>query len=228
VTAGTILAFDTAAAQCAAAVVRDGAVVASACDPMARGQAEHLVPMLGRLLADAGTGWRDLAAVAVGIGPGNFTGTRLSVATARGLALGLGVPAFGISAFEALIDPDAPAPPDLLASVEAPHAMAHVQVFARGRPQGAPRLVDPADLPPDLAVDPGRHRAVLGHRAAEIAQRIGGTALPAWPAGPAERLGLAAAWKWRHGHDIGRRPAPLYVRPADAAPPSDPAPPILP
>ena len=67
---------------------------------MARGQAERLMDLLHDVLEAGGCGWRDLAAVAVGTGPGNFTGLRIAVAAARGLALGLGIPAVGVSAFE--------------------------------------------------------------------------------------------------------------------------------
>ena len=59
---------------------------------MARGQAERLVPMLEEMLAEAGLGWRDLDALGVCTGPGNFTGIRISVSAARGLALALDVP----------------------------------------------------------------------------------------------------------------------------------------
>ena len=64
---------------------------------MAKGQAERLMPMLEELLAEAGIAWRIFAPLAVGTGPGNFTGVRISVAAARGLALGLGIPAIGVT-----------------------------------------------------------------------------------------------------------------------------------
>ncbi len=68
---------------------------------MAKGQAERLMPLLEDVLATAGKTWRDLDALAVGTGPGNFTGVRISVAAARGLALGLGIPAIGVTTLEA-------------------------------------------------------------------------------------------------------------------------------
>ncbi|GAA6159385.1 tRNA (adenosine(37)-N6)-threonylcarbamoyltransferase complex dimerization subunit type 1 TsaB [Ruegeria sp. HU-ET01832] len=97
-----ILAFDTSAAHCAAALLRGDQIIAVQVDAMTRGQAEHLMPMLEDLLTHAGYTWKDLSAIGVGIGPGNFTGIRISVSAARGLALGLGVPAVGVSGFEAL------------------------------------------------------------------------------------------------------------------------------
>ncbi len=68
---------------------------------MTKGQAERLFPLIGEVMAQAGLAWSDLDAIGVGIGPGNFTGVRISVAAARGLALSLGIPAIGISATEA-------------------------------------------------------------------------------------------------------------------------------
>ena len=101
-----VLGFDTSAAHCAAAVVSGGPVsgghvLASRTEPLARGQAERLFPLIEAVLAEAGIGWPDLAAIGVGVGPGNFTGVRIAVAAARGLALSLGVPAHGVSATEA-------------------------------------------------------------------------------------------------------------------------------
>ena len=97
-----LLAFDTAGPHCAAALLIDDAVTVRV-DDMARGQAEHLMGMLAEVLNSQGLSWADLDGIGVGIGPGNFTGIRISVAAARGLALGLGKPAIGVSAFEAQV-----------------------------------------------------------------------------------------------------------------------------
>ncbi|MDB6453866.1 tRNA (adenosine(37)-N6)-threonylcarbamoyltransferase complex dimerization subunit type 1 TsaB [Falsirhodobacter sp. 20TX0035] len=96
-----ILAFDTSAAHCAAALLQGDTVLAQAEEPMAKGQAERLIPLLEEVLADAGKRWSDLDALAVGTGPGNFTGVRIAVAAARGLALGLDIPALGVTTLEA-------------------------------------------------------------------------------------------------------------------------------
>lgn len=96
------LGFDTSAAHCAAALLCGPRVVARRAEEMTRGQAERLMPLLEELLAEAGIGWADLARIGVGVGPGNFTGTRLAVAAARGLALALEVPAIGVSGFQVI------------------------------------------------------------------------------------------------------------------------------
>ena len=217
---GPCLAFDTSAAHCAAAFVMDGAVRVTRLEPMARGQAERLMPLLEEVLAEAGAGWADLAGLAVGIGPGNFTGVRIAVAAARGLALGLRVPVVGISGFELLLRPDDAG--DLLLCLPAPRDQVYVQAFRDGRPVDAPRLIDPAapeGLAPTVAT-------VRGHGADQIAHALGTRAEPADTTDFARLLGARAAWRLAQPAD-GTRPAPLYVRPPDAAPPSDPPPVIL-
>ncbi|MCX8954637.1 tRNA (adenosine(37)-N6)-threonylcarbamoyltransferase complex dimerization subunit type 1 TsaB, partial [Ruegeria sp. NA] len=121
----TILAFDTSAAHCAAALLRGGVIAVSRVEGMSRGQAERLMPLLQEVLTEAGCVWADLDAIGVGIGPGNFTGIRISVSAARGLALGLGVPAVGVSGFDALIEL---AEENQLPAIPAPREQVYVQL----------------------------------------------------------------------------------------------------
>jgi len=95
----TVLAFDTTAAHCAAALRLNGETHVRI-EEMARGQAERLMIFLEEILVEHCQTWADLDAIGVGIGPGNFTGIRISVSAARGLALGLGIPAVGVSMFD--------------------------------------------------------------------------------------------------------------------------------
>ena len=125
-----VLGFDTSAAHCAAALLRGDTLVAEALEPMTRGQAERLMPLLEEVLATGGATWADLDAIGVGVGPGNFTGIRIAVSAARGLALGLGVPAVGIDGF------DARAATGTLPGIPAPRD----QVYA-ALPDQAPRLM---------------------------------------------------------------------------------------
>ena len=226
-----ILAFDTSGPYCSAALALDGTVLAKHDTAMTRGQAEALMPMLEALVAADGAKWQDLAAIAVGVGPGNFTGIRISVSAARGLALGLGIPAIGVSLFETLgqseAGPDAPAfGPVGMCSIEAPRGLAYVQHLRDGVPQSAPRLIDPADPPHDLALPVDMQ--VIGHRAAEIARPFGARWIESAPRDVAARVALIAENRLRTGDRVRERPAPLYVRPADAAPPREAPVPILP
>lgn len=97
-----ILAFDTAAAACSAALWRDGTVRARRLEPMARGQAEALLPMVRAVLDEAGAAFADLDLLAVTVGPGAFTGLRIGLAAARGLALATGLPCLGVTTLEAV------------------------------------------------------------------------------------------------------------------------------
>ncbi|MBK1636983.1 tRNA (adenosine(37)-N6)-threonylcarbamoyltransferase complex dimerization subunit type 1 TsaB [Rhodovulum adriaticum] len=218
-TAQTILAFDTSAAHCAAALLRGDTVIASDRAEMSRGQAEALVPLLERLMAQGGCGWADLDALGVGIGPGNFTGIRISVALARGLSLALGVPAIGVSGFAALAEGEAGA---LLLSLPAPRDGVYLQAMSGGDAQGDPVLASPEAPPTGLAPAGAR---VIGHAADRIGAALGLPAQPRALDDIAPRIARVAA---RRLGTPQPRPAPLYIRPADAAPPADPPPAILP
>ncbi|MGI1663911.1 tRNA (adenosine(37)-N6)-threonylcarbamoyltransferase complex dimerization subunit type 1 TsaB [Palleronia sp. KMU-117] len=223
-----LVAFDTSAAHCAAAVVLDGAIAATRFEEMGRGQAERLMPLLDEMLRAEGLAWAEIAGIGVGIGPGNFTGTRISVATARGLALALGIPAVGISAFEIMREgtEDAGALPPQVVSVEAPRGLAYVQTFRDGRADGAPQVIDPDAVSQMPGLTAGA--VVVGFRAAEIARALGVDHRAGGAEGVPARLAHAAHRAFARGIDPATRPAPLYVRPADAAPARDAPPVILP
>ena len=105
-----ILGFDSSGPWIEAAVIRGEDLLALRRIEMPKGQGEALPEVLAGVLAEAGLGWQDLAALGVGTGPGNFTGIRIATALARGLALGLGIPAIGVTRFEAMAldGPDLP------------------------------------------------------------------------------------------------------------------------
>ncbi|MDQ2065930.1 tRNA (adenosine(37)-N6)-threonylcarbamoyltransferase complex dimerization subunit type 1 TsaB [Xinfangfangia sp. CPCC 101601] len=193
-----LLAFDTSAAHCAAALLLPDGRLISREEPMQKGQAERLVPLLNELMSEAGLQWSDLKRLAVGIGPGNFTGVRISVATARGFALALNIPAIGVTRLEALAHG---LPQPLRVAEDARQGLAYVQDFPAGTARIEP--LQPHDGP-------------------ATGSAAGDEALP--PAMPiAEAIARIAALR-----APGAAPAPFYLKGADAAPPSDPPPVILP
>jgi tRNA threonylcarbamoyladenosine biosynthesis protein TsaB len=99
---GTLLAIDTAAPRLQLALLREDDRVDILVEDMATGQAERLFPALAELLARAGTGYADLTRIAVTTGPGSFTGLRIGLSAARGLALALNIPVLGIPSLLAL------------------------------------------------------------------------------------------------------------------------------
>lgn len=98
----TVLGIDCAGAACSAAVLRDGAALARLSEPMSRGQAERIVPMIDDVLRSAQVAPADLGAVAVTVGPGAFTGVRIGLAAALGIARVVGVPCVGVTVPDAL------------------------------------------------------------------------------------------------------------------------------
>jgi tRNA threonylcarbamoyladenosine biosynthesis protein TsaB len=128
-----ILAFDTATDWATSALVADGEVLGERIS-----RASTLLEDVDALLRRAGAHASELDALAVGIGPGSFTGTRIGLATARGLALALGVQAAGVSTLDAL----AAGSPGALAVIDAKRR----EIFVHG-----PRVLAPAEL----AVEPG-------------------------------------------------------------------------
>ncbi len=215
-----VIGFDTSAAHCAAALLSGDRLLARRHENMARGQAERLFPLLEEMLDEAGATWAGLSRIAVGTGPGNFTGTRLSVSAARGLALSLGIPALGVSGFEALA---LGAPRPVLSSIDAHAGRLHLQRLTADGPEPA-RTLNADRL---AQIGPGtdaRTTTVVGFMAGDIARATGArAAAPVFSI--AEAIARIAAARRANPDE---RPAPFYMRPPDARPPRETAPVILP
>ena len=172
-TAPKILAFDTSAAHCAAALLCDEQIVDVRVEEMKKGQAERLIPLIESVLRDNGTGWKDLYAIAVGVGPGNFTGIRISVSAARGLSLGLGKEAIGVSILEAQVyGQDRP----VRAILPAPRDQVYVQDFGADEVSAPALEVYPENLPPPLSAE-----ETIKNIARIAAQRLGQSPKPPSP-----------------------------------------------
>jgi tRNA threonylcarbamoyl adenosine modification protein YeaZ len=135
-----LLAIDTAAPRLQLALL-DGAGVEQLVEDMAQGQAERLFPALGELLARTGRAYSELDRIAVTTGPGSFTGLRIGLSAARGLALALALPVVGVPSLLAL---SLAAPADRPAAVllDARRGEAYLQLFAApGNPAGPAMLL---------------------------------------------------------------------------------------
>ncbi|WP_424927394.1 tRNA (adenosine(37)-N6)-threonylcarbamoyltransferase complex dimerization subunit type 1 TsaB [Amaricoccus tamworthensis] len=209
-----ILAFDTTAARCAAALVHGDTTLFQISEAMKRGQAERLVPMLEETLVEAGRKWSDIDGLAVLTGPGNFTGIRLSVATARGLALSLNIPAIGVTGFEAAAHGMQRA---VLAFTDNGRGNTSCQLFVEGRAISEP-TENPADL--SLAAD-----VICTGVQTDFARSAGFPFVEKNKEDHLWRAAQVAMCKLRNGETS--LPVPLYVRKADAAPSSDLPPVIL-
>jgi tRNA threonylcarbamoyl adenosine modification protein YeaZ len=119
-----LLAFDTSSAACTAALFDgSGACVARADEVIGRGHAERLVPMIAELMDG-----RAASQILVGVGPGSFTGIRVAIAAAHGLAIGWGAELKGMSSL-ALLAASADAQGDVVAAVLGGHGELFVQQF---------------------------------------------------------------------------------------------------
>ena len=122
-----ILAFDTSTAACTAALMEpDGTVVASRDEIIGRGHAERLVPMIEEML-DGHVPSRIL----VGVGPGSFTGLRVGIAAAHGMAIGWRVPLAGMNSLALLAASAPPGEGKIAAALSGGHGELFVQTFDR-------------------------------------------------------------------------------------------------
>ncbi len=209
-----ILVFDTTAARCAAALVQSKTTLHQKTEDMKRGQAERLVPMLEEILSETDRTWKDLNALAVRTGPGNFTGIRLSVATARGLAMSLNIPAIGVSSFEAASHGISE---NVLAFAENGWGNTPCQLLRDGHP-----VSDPTENPDDLSLPDDCVYAAP--QEIDFPRRCGLPWVETDAATDLWRTAQVAIQRLKGQHTL---PVPLYVRRADAAPSADQPPVIL-
>lgn len=213
-----VLAFDTTAAACSVALVKDGAALTHIRELMDQGQAEILIPQIEEVMAQASLTYSALDRIAVTVGPGSFTGVRVGLSTARALGLAAAKTVIGINSLEVI----AAAVPEaerrrhghILAAVDTKRGDLYVQLFAAR--EHAP-CVEPVALPPDQIANwlaekniPEKDILVTGDGAVEALK-----ALPAAAPSAADPLPdavvlarLAAA---RTADPAG--PLPLYVLP---------------
>jgi len=97
-----ILALDTATSACTVAVVEDDAPLAELTLQVPRAHSTRLMPLVAQAVAESGLAKTDLDALAVGVGPGSFTGLRIGLSTVKGLAFALGKPCVGVPTLKAL------------------------------------------------------------------------------------------------------------------------------
>jgi tRNA threonylcarbamoyladenosine biosynthesis protein TsaB len=196
-----LLVIDTSTAACTAALFDEaGACLASRNENIGRGHAERLVPMVEELMAG-----RRASRILVGVGPGSFTGIRVGIAAAHGLAIGWDADIAGMSSLGLLaagLDVEEP----VTAAMEGGHGELFVQTF--DGTSLAPQS-EVLNLPPQAAADVVQAQIVVGPGAARLIEARGwGTVVAGWPcADRAPQLPDSL-------RDLP--PKPLYGRPPDA------------
>jgi tRNA threonylcarbamoyladenosine biosynthesis protein TsaB len=216
-----VLAIDTALAACSAAVLDtayDG-ILAGESLPMTRGHAEALMPLIARVMDESGMAFADIDRLAVTTGPGSFTGVRVGVAAARGIALAAEKPAVGISTLSAYAAPhlaeDDTIP--VIAAIDARHEYVYLQVFAPGgRIFTTPRL---APLSEAVRAAAEIRSCIVGSAAHAVAAALAQSDTK--PAKIDTRAAPDIAWVARLGAVVqeDQSPAkPQYLRAPDAQP----------
>ena len=228
-----VLALDTALHACSVAVIDNHRVLARRFERRARGHAEALLPMVEAVRADAGLEYRDLDLLAVTVGPGRFTGLRIGLAAARGLAMAAKLPLVGITTLEAIaaavVAAGTAADRPIYVAIDARGGELYGQAFAPdvaplGAP-GRPRLADVRHrLPPRAIVVGSAARLIESHLTGPGAGPATGHELGYrfrdQPADPDAAVVAHIAAKRGRPEDCAGPVGPLYLRDPDATLPS--------
>jgi len=213
--------MDTVAEHCAAAVFDShaGRCLHAVSRKIGKGHAEQLMQVIEEALAGARVDYGDIERIAVAVGPGSFTGVRVGVAAARGLALALSVPAVGISTLAALAADAQSAHPacPVLVAIDARRGEIYWQRF-----DGSGMAVtQPCAAPLESAL-PHRAGHLLAGNAAPLLVEPSGSA-PRKPVGPVAATAHIATYARLGAEAIpGAPPRPLYLRAPDAKPQAAP------
>ncbi|WP_063685828.1 tRNA (adenosine(37)-N6)-threonylcarbamoyltransferase complex dimerization subunit type 1 TsaB [Bradyrhizobium stylosanthis] len=220
-----ILAIDTALEACAAAVLDTdaGELLAQESQLMKRGHAEALMPMIARVMQSANLAFTSLDRIAVTVGPGSFTGLRVGISAARGLALAAKRPAVGLTTLSAyaatVVGQSKPAP--VISAIDARHDHVYFQIVAG---DGSP-LVRPAVAPIDEAIAASQFGAphLVGNAASILADR--------WPKDAPQPVAVDAqaapdigwvAWLGAAADPETTPARPFYLKAPDAKPAAAP------
>ena len=216
-----ILAIDTALDACAAAVLDTETAELRAQEslPMKRGHAEALMPLIAQVMGSAGLGFTALDRIAVTVGPGSFTGLRVGISAARGLALAAGKPAVGLttlSAYAAAIVGQSRSAP-VISAIDARHDHVYFQIVAGDGSQ----LVRPKVASIDEAIAASQFGAphLVGNAANILAER--------WPKDAPQPVAVDAqgapdiawvAWLGAAANPDTTPARPFYLKAPDAKP----------
>lgn len=148
-----ILAFDTATPHVTVALHDGDRVVAEYASAEAMRHGEMLAPGIADVLTQVGASSRDITAVAVGVGPGPFTGLRVGLVTARTMALALDIPVYGVCTLDVLAAEAMDAGhDDFLIATDARRKEVYLAAYASRQRMTGPEVVKPADVATDRLV----------------------------------------------------------------------------
>jgi tRNA threonylcarbamoyladenosine biosynthesis protein TsaB len=216
-----ILAIDTALDACAAAVLdtEAGDLIARESEAMKRGHAEALMPLIGRVIAQSGVAFAALDRIAVTTGPGSFTGLRVGLSAARGIALAAGKPVVGVTTLTAYAAPIVSQNGEhpVVAAIDARHDQVYFQVVSGN----GNSLIWPRVAPIEEALTAWQFGSphLVGNAAGILAER--------WPSNASAPFKVDAqiapdiGWVGWLGAAVDPKtapPRPFYLRAPDARP----------
>lgn len=212
-----VLGIETSTDIGGVALVEDGVLRGEWTWNLPRSHSLRLIPAIEGLLSVTGWPPEELEAIAVGIGPGSFTGLRIGLATAKGLALALGRPVVGIMSLDAIIY-GLPSPDYLCTLVDAKRGELFVAFYRRGERVGPPEVLTPEGVVSKLREKPA---LLVGEGALlyrDLFEDIPGVEVFPQPLYPrASAVALLGAKRLQQGQrDDPTSLVPLYLRPSDA------------
>jgi tRNA threonylcarbamoyladenosine biosynthesis protein TsaB len=211
-----VVGFDTATPAVSVALHDGERVVAESFALDARRHSELLMPMIAKVIADAGAAHADLTEVAVGVGPGPYTGLRVGVMTARVLGAVLGVPVHGVCSLDVIA---AAARGDQGEFLVATDARRHEVYWARYDAAG--RRVEGPSVGPASSIPGAADLAVAGTGGQLYPEAFGEVIGPAYPDARTLCGIVAGSLAGRPGSPL-LAPEPLYLRRPDAREPGPP------
>jgi tRNA threonylcarbamoyl adenosine modification protein YeaZ len=216
-----ILAIDTALDACAAGVLdtNAGRLIAQETLPMKRGHAEALMPLIARVIESAGIAFAALDRIVATTGPGSFTGLRVGLSAARGIALAADKPVVGVTtlaAFAAPVISENHKPP-VMSAIDARHDQVYFQTMSGD----GTTLVHPCVAPVEEALAASRFGAphLVGNAAQLLADRWPAHAVPPIAVDLRSAPDIAwVAWLGATANPNAAPPRPYYLRAPDAKP----------
>src|SRR5438445_1148498 len=219
-----ILAIDTALDACAAGVLdtNAGKLIAQESQPMKRGHAEALMPLIARVMKESGIAFFSLDRIAVTTGPGSFTGLRVGLSAARGIALAADKPVVGLTTLTAYAAPVVAGNGEhpIISAIDARHDHVYFQVVGGD----GSSLIKPKVAPIAEALEAQRFGQLhlVGNAATILAERWPTDAPPPFKVDPQPAPDIAwVAWLGAAVNPETAPARPYYLRAPDAKPPKD-------
>lgn len=209
-----ILAMDASAGICSVAVESGGAALAHIARAMTHGHAAVLPPMIRQVMEDARRPFAALGAVGVTVGPGSFTGVRVGLAAARGVALAVGCPCIGVTSLEAIAVASA-FPGRLLVALDTRRGDVYAQVFDAGVALGSAFVANRGTI---AAACPPGVEAIAGDGSSLVAD-VFPPSVERLPASAPDAQIVASLVRHRLLADEACPAVPLYLRAPEVSTP---------